>query len=132
MNGYVGSLNQFAERFSKEFTKLAENSFYPNFAIPPSAVATQLGDGTSQLYTWVRSKLGVPTHFGIADDPLYNAKHGLLMEDKKTIGSWVSLIYESVKGPFLDMVMDGLESSYRGPRDSEDFEELCERMKKME
>ncbi|KAI9151872.1 Phenylalanine aminomutase (L-beta-phenylalanine forming) [Paramyrothecium foliicola] len=127
----ISQLNAFIKTFTRVYTDAAEQKYFPNVALQPDAVATQLGDGTAQLYTWIRSKLAVPTHFGISDDPLYNAKRGLPTDGKKTIGSWVSLIYESLKGPCLDMVMSGVESSRRAPRTSQEYEELCEYMERM-
>ncbi|PHH72068.1 hypothetical protein CDD83_5035 [Cordyceps sp. RAO-2017] len=84
------------------------------------------------MYTWVRSRLGVPLHRGIDDDPLYNARKGLPTADKKTIGSWVGMVYESLfQGGFMDMVMDGIDSSREAPRTPEAFERLCQEMKDM-
>lgn len=108
---------------------IAASHFYPNIAVGPAAVAAKLGDGTSQLYTWVRSKLGIPTHCGLDDDPLYSVSRGLEVEGKKSIGSWVSMVYESLKGPMVDMVMEGLDQSRQGPRTKEDFEKLCDELR---
>ncbi|KAM5348701.1 hypothetical protein ACJ41O_008525 [Fusarium nematophilum] len=124
----LSSLAVFRGHFHKTVVDTASSIFYPNMAIRPVDVATKLGDGTSHLYTWVRSKLGVPTQCGIDDDPLYNAQKGLPTDGKKTIGSWVSMVYESLKGELMDMVMDGMETSQAAPRTEEEFEKLCQEL----
>ncbi|KAI8723963.1 hypothetical protein NCS52_00253100 [Fusarium sp. LHS14.1] len=125
LNCPLSCLAVFRAQFHKSVVATASSIFYPNMAIRPVDVTTKLGDGTAPLYTWVRSKLGVPTHCGLDDDPLYNAQKGLPTEDKKTIGSWVSMVYESLKGDLMDMVMEGIESSRAAPRTEEQYEKLC-------
>ncbi|RSM14594.1 hypothetical protein CEP52_001278 [Fusarium oligoseptatum] len=125
LNCPLSCLAVFRAQFHKSVVATASSIFYPNMAIRPVDVATKLGDGTAPLYTWVRSRLGVPTHCGIDDDPLYNAQKGLPTEDKKTIGSWVSMVYESLKSDLMDMVMEGIESSRAAPRTEEQYERLC-------
>ncbi|CAG7979852.1 unnamed protein product [Penicillium salamii] len=88
----------------------ANEMFYPSPTIAPSDVASQLGHGSAQLYSWVRSRLNIPLHCGLRDDPLYNARKGLPTEDKKTIGSRVSAIYESLNGGMMDMVLQNLDT----------------------
>ena len=119
---------EFRKRFHHVLSETASSIFYPNMAIRPADVATQLGDGSAQLYTWVRSKLGVPTQCGIDDDPLYNAQKGLPTENKKTIGSWVSMVYESLRNDLMDMVMDGMDLGRTGPRSADDYEKLCKEL----
>ncbi|KAJ4328198.1 hypothetical protein N0V84_001400 [Fusarium piperis] len=125
LNCPLSCLAVFRAQFHKSVVATASSIFYPNMAMRPVDVATKLGDGTAPLYTWVRSKLGVPTHCGIDDDPLYNAQKGLPTEDKKTIGSWVSMVYESLRSDLMDMVMEGIESSRAAPRTEEQYERLC-------
>lgn len=120
---------EFRKRFHQVVSETAGSIFYPNTAVRPADVATKLGDGTSQLYTWVRTKLGVPTQCGIDDDPLYAAQKGLPTENKKTIGSWVSMVYESLRGDLMDMVMDGMDLGRVGPRSANEFEKLCSELK---
>ncbi|CAI7674274.1 unnamed protein product [Penicillium pancosmium] len=98
----------------KDFQNMIESTanemFYPSPTISPSDVAAQLGHGSAQLYSWVRSTLNIPLHCGLRDDPLYNAREGLPTEDKKTIGSRVSAIYESLSGGgMMDMVLQSLD-----------------------
>ncbi|KAH7161437.1 L-Aspartase-like protein [Dactylonectria macrodidyma] len=125
----ISSLAVFRAAFHKAVVETSSSIFYPNVAIRPVDVAMRLGDGSAQLYTWVRAKLGVPTQCGIDDDPLYNARKGLSTENKKTIGSWVSIVFESLKDNLMDMVMEGIDMSRSGPRTAEEYEELCNVMK---
>ncbi|KAM0282212.1 hypothetical protein ACHAO9_010357 [Fusarium lateritium] len=121
----ISSLAEFHGELQKSVVETASSVFYPNMAIRPMDVATKLGDGSAPLYTWVRSRLGVPTQCGIDDDPLYNAQKGLPTENKKTIGSWVSMVYESLKGGMMDIVMEGFGTNRSAPRTKEQYETLC-------
>ncbi|KPM42541.1 Phenylalanine ammonia-lyase [Neonectria ditissima] len=128
----ISSLAVFRATLQNAIVDTSSSIFYPNMAIRPVDVATKLGDGPAQLYTWVRSKLGVPTQCGIDDDPLYNAQKGLPTKGKMTIGSWVSIVYESLRADLMDMVMEGMETSRSAPRTPEEFDELCKAMKEKE
>lgn len=125
----VSQLAAFRKHFEAVVSKAAASCFGHCGLLPTSAVAARLGSGGARLYTWLRSRLGVPLHRGIDDDPLYNARKGLPTEDKKTIGSWVTIVYESILGGgLLDMAMDGIESSHEAPRIADEFESLCREM----
>lgn len=56
-----------------------------------------LGRGSRAVYRTVRHTLGVPVHLGFQEHPtaVSDSLHG---RDKKTIGSWISIIYEAVRG----------------------------------
>ncbi|KAL4729040.1 hypothetical protein ACLX1H_003448 [Fusarium chlamydosporum] len=125
----ISSLAVFRGQFHKSLVEVASSIFYPNMAVRPIDVVTKLGDGTASLYVWVRSKLGVPTQCGIDDDPLYNMQKGLSTEGKKTIGSWVSVVYESLKDDMMDVVMEGVATDRLGPRTEEQYEILCQSLK---
>jgi phenylalanine ammonia-lyase len=106
----VADIIAFKKSFQSIVSEAAEGMFYPGPVIPTEEVAAQLGQGSAQLYNWVRSTLNVPLHRGLKDDPLYNAQKGLPTEGKKSVGSWVSTVYESLlKGGMMEMVMDGLD-----------------------
>ncbi|KAJ5664368.1 phenylalanine ammonia-lyase [Penicillium longicatenatum] len=112
----VSMLAAFKKRFRAAFQRTADAMFYPSPTITPAEVATKLGDGSAQLYTWVRSKLNIPLHCGLKDDPLYNARQGLPTDDKKTIGSRVTAVYENlVRGEMMDMVLTGLDTGRSFP-----------------
>ncbi|KAF9892677.1 hypothetical protein FE257_001079 [Aspergillus nanangensis] len=58
--------------------------------------AEMLGVGSKILYTTVRETLGVPFHRGFIEHPTgYDTE--LDGRAKKTVGSWVSIIYESLR-----------------------------------
>jgi phenylalanine ammonia-lyase len=126
----IAELIAFKKHFEKVLSDTAEGMFHPSTTISPAEVAMQLGDGTALLFTWVRSKLNIPLHCGITDDPLYNARQGRPTENKRTIGTWVSMIYESLlKGGMMEMVMDRLDSPQGASGPVQSFEELCIAMK---
>ncbi|KAJ5604860.1 hypothetical protein N7510_010014 [Penicillium lagena] len=105
----VSMIIAFKKHFQSVVSSTAEAMFYPSPTISPEEVATQLGRGTAQLYRWVRSKLNIPINCGLQDDPLYNAQKCLPIKGKKSIGSSVSIIYESLlKGEMMDMILEGL------------------------
>lgn len=124
----VAQLAGLRKHFSSVLTTTAESVLYPNLAVTPDVSAVQMGDGTAPLYAWVRSRLGVPTHCGLDDDPLYNARHGRPTGDKKTIGSWVGMVYESLRGGMMDLVMEGAEGAWKAPRSSGEYEALVRTM----
>lgn len=105
------ALLTFKQRFEEALSATAKQMFYPSPTISSTEVAAQLGDGSAQIYSWIRAKLNIPLHCGIQDDPLYNAKEGITGGNKKTIGSWVSMIYESLlEGGMMDMLLEGLDN----------------------
>lgn len=128
----VSQLAAFKTHFESILSKAAASNFGHCFLLPTDAVAARLGNGSARLYTWLRSKLGVPLHRGVDDDPLYNARKGLPTDNKKTVGSWVTIVYESIlTGGLMDMAMDGIESSLEAPRTLGEFESLCREMADM-
>ncbi|PYH45585.1 phenylalanine ammonia-lyase [Aspergillus saccharolyticus JOP 1030-1] len=58
--------------------------------------AELLGVGAKALYTLVREQLRVPFHQGFVEHPVAGSTE-LDGREKKTVGSWVSLIYEAVR-----------------------------------
>jgi phenylalanine ammonia-lyase len=67
-----------------------------------------LGQASKKIYSFVRQDLGVPFHRGLVEQPT----PGDTMLDrrpKKTIGSWVRIIYESLRdGRLYEKLMDAL------------------------
>jgi phenylalanine ammonia-lyase len=107
-NCSVSTIIAFKKHFQSFVYSTAEAMFYPSPTISPDEVVAQLGGGTAQLYTWVRSKLNVLMNCGLHDDPLYNAQKGLPTKGKRSIGSSVSTIYESLlEGEMMDMILEG-------------------------
>ncbi|EIT78629.1 phenylalanine and histidine ammonia-lyase [Aspergillus oryzae 100-8] len=65
-----------------------------------------LGAGAKILYRTVRQELNVPFHLGFVEHPTVN-NETLNGRSKKTIGSWISIIYEAIRdgrlmGPFME------------------------------
>lgn len=72
-----------------------------------------LGEGPKALYLAVRRDLGVPFHRGLVDHPTVKEESVTSLEarEKKTIGSWVSVIYEATrKGKFQNLVGNLLQA----------------------
>ncbi|KAF2466548.1 phenylalanine ammonia-lyase [Lindgomyces ingoldianus] len=83
-----------------------------------------LGRASKQLYTFVRKDLRVPMHRGVADHPvsapsvpgipIVNGEGGGDEWRKKTVGHWVSVIHEAIKGgKIMDVVVGILEEGAR-------------------
>lgn len=83
-----------------------------------------LGVGSRILYKTVRETLGVPLHLGLSEHPTVNddTLHG---RSKKTIGSWISKIYEAIRtgritGPLMIALRDNVSKDFNfsGHRDA--------------
>lgn len=73
-----------------------------------------LGEGTKIMYNFLRDQLGVPMHRGLVEQPVAGAADGNMIDGrpKKTIGSWVSLVYEAVRtGSFSDVMLEFVRAS---------------------
>jgi hypothetical protein len=73
--------------------------------------AEYLGDGTKEVYNFVRKTLDIPVHRGLQDHPV---NHGVIAADsngeihpgKETVGSRVSKIYHAIRnGCFAQRIM---------------------------
>ncbi|KAL4812352.1 L-Aspartase-like protein [Aspergillus spinulosporus] len=58
--------------------------------------ADHLGEGAKALYEMVRQELGIPFHQGFVEHPT-TGDETLNGRTKKTIGSWISIIYEAIR-----------------------------------
>ena len=70
-----------------------------------------LGTGSKVLYKTVRQALGVPFHLGFIEHPTAESDtlHG---RSKKTIGSWISVIYEAIRtGQVISPLMEVLQTN---------------------
>ncbi|ERF71075.1 hypothetical protein EPUS_09199 [Endocarpon pusillum Z07020] len=56
-----------------------------------------LSHATRKMYLYVRQTLGVPIHQGLIDHPTPTADCAASGSTKKTIGSWISIIYEALR-----------------------------------
>lgn len=67
-----------------------------------------LGQASKNMYAFVREELGVPFHQGLVEHP---TPGDVILDGrpKKTIGSWVGIIYESLRdGRLYDKLMEAL------------------------
>ncbi|KAB2570676.1 Phenylalanine/tyrosine ammonia-lyase [Lasiodiplodia theobromae] len=63
-----------------------------------------LGQASRKVYRFVRVELGVPFHRGLMDCPEYGVRNGVAGGDgrqRKTVGSWISIIYEALRAGLL-------------------------------
>jgi phenylalanine ammonia-lyase len=83
-----------------------------------------LGTGSKILYQTVRRQLGVPFHQGFVEHP--TAQNDTLGgRRKKTVGSWISIIYEAIRdGRLMDPLMASLQGRVAGDSDSEAVDTL--------
>ncbi|KAI0008560.1 phenylalanine ammonia-lyase [Xylariaceae sp. FL0662B] len=77
-----------------------------------------LGKGSRALYQFVRQDLGVPFHQGFIEHPTIKVDT-LNGRPKKTIGSWISIIHDAIKGgslyaPLIAVAADGLLATKNG------------------
>ncbi|PMD36868.1 phenylalanine ammonia-lyase [Hyaloscypha variabilis F] len=71
-----------------------------------------LGEASEKIYTFVRGELGVPFHRGLIEHPTPGDEM-LDGRPKKTIGSWVGIIYESLRdGRLYDKLMEVLAGAF--------------------
>lgn len=66
----------------------------------------------------MREELGVPSHRGLVEHPVPGGNEGKMISgrEKKTIGTWVGIIYESLRGGklggvFMEALVEGLDVS---------------------
>ncbi|KAF4502390.1 phenylalanine ammonia-lyase [Fusarium agapanthi] len=68
-----------------------------------------LGHASLRLYSFVREELGVPFHQGLVEHPGRSVGGKISGREKRTIGSWVSIIYTALKndqvwGPLVEAI----------------------------
>ena len=74
--------------------------------------AEHLGHASKRIYLFVRKTLGVPFHQGLQDHPSSKEPVSADGSKKRTIGSWVSVIYESLRsGQLHKPLMDCLSEA---------------------
>lgn len=97
-----------------EHDMLAAYQGYRERFFKQPTTAKYLGLGARALYEFVRGPLGVPMHRGLIEHPSPEDGDGNMLDGraKKTIGSWVSIIYEAIcDGRVFDSVMNCVEAS---------------------
>ena len=79
------------------------NETFKSFVADPHTVYL-LGNGSRVLYQFVRRGLGVPFHQALVEHPTIENDE-LDGRPKKTVGGWISIIYDNIKS---DLLYDGL------------------------
>jgi phenylalanine ammonia-lyase len=70
-----------------------------------------LGQASKKVYKFVRGGLGVPFHRGLVEHPVLGGIESNMISgrEKKTIGSWVGIIHDSLRdGRLGGVVMETL------------------------
>lgn len=110
--GKIADVIQWKEETSKELYAVWNKTFDAFRAEPHTPKV--LGKGAKVLYEYVRHELGVPFHQGYVEHPTIKADK-LNGRDKKTVGSWISIIHDAIKegslyGPLIALAAEGLVS----------------------
>lgn len=96
----IVSIENVAE-ISKAFEALILDSYlvHRDTFLRKPTTPEYLGQGTKAIYLFVGEKLGVPLHRGLIEHPVSGDTGGNKIDGrpKKTIGSWVSIIYGAVR-----------------------------------
>ena len=93
--GAVGDIYGPMEDWRNEMISALQEKFIDlraSFSVTPSTPEF-LGQASRRMYTFVRKELKVPFHRGLVDHPS-GLDDG---SEKKTIGSWISIIYEALR-----------------------------------
>jgi phenylalanine ammonia-lyase len=104
MDGYGFELFEAVDRCTKTLSETVRSFFDSTrqemFEQHIEITTAYLGQGSAELYTFVRKDLGVPFHRGLIDDPTYVLLGGPIVPytqgQKKTIGSHISTVYEAI------------------------------------
>lgn len=85
--------------FQERISSLSETTFnnMRNGFFKEQNTASFLGSASRSLYTFVRANLGVPFHQGLVEHPGRDIGVSINGRPKKTIGSWISVIYGAIR-----------------------------------
>ncbi|GME49199.1 Phenylalanine ammonia-lyase protein [Neofusicoccum parvum] len=98
---------ELAEVLREAYARIRDRMFAEHTAITPA----YLGLAARKMYVFVRGELGVPFHRGLADCPEF-AAGGESSRERRTIGSWISVVYEALRAGLLHRpVMEALEGN---------------------
>lgn len=104
-------------RWQSEATAMMKKVYDETHAsfVEKQHTADLLGAGSNVLYRTVRQDLGVPFHLGFVEHPTAECD-SLNGRDKKTVGSWISIIYEALRdGRLQDRLMTMLKAGLQRP-----------------
>jgi phenylalanine ammonia-lyase len=86
-------------------------------ALSMSQTEKYLGGASKILYQFVRHELQVPFHSGRAEHP--TVKEGFkLNRERKTIGSWISIIYQAIRGGQITSTLAQLADCFHHCREA--------------
>ncbi|OAP60694.1 phenylalanine ammonia-lyase [Fonsecaea erecta] len=112
--GHQGSHQERFAREHKAWVDKLQKVMYDAFLLHRASffdrpsTAEYLGQGTKALYRFVREDLGVPFHRGHVEDAV--VRDSMADRPVKTIGSWISVIYEAVRdGRLYTSVMEAMQ-----------------------
>jgi phenylalanine ammonia-lyase len=93
----VATIESVQKRICLEAQSLYETARSRTFSGELNAEAS-LGSASKSLYRFVRRDLNVPFHCGLLEHPTIDSKTpGVPQRPRKTIGSWISIIYEAIR-----------------------------------
>ncbi|RYP35289.1 hypothetical protein DL767_003877 [Monosporascus sp. MG133] len=90
----IGAIQSWKRAFMPRLAA-AYQSAYESFQRSPNT-AEYIGVGANALYNFVRHELQVPFHLGVTDHPVGFKDYGDANRTRRTVGSWVSIIYEAI------------------------------------
>lgn len=107
----IRTIEEIQKRICQEAGTLFETLRQRTFSGEFNAEAS-LGAGSRPLYQFVRRELNVPFHCGVVEHPTIDeAEPGVPRRARKTIGSWISIIYEAIRDGRIRGALSGVLQS---------------------
>lgn len=115
----ISAINSVQKRICEEGQSLFEATRNRTYSGDLNAESS-LGPASKALYSFVRRDLGVPFHCGIWEHPTTDAQAaaGMPQRPRKTIGSWISIIYESIRDGRIRQPLRADQCGANGSSDS--------------
>lgn len=101
----VASVDAFAAQISTDAVSLFDsmrNSFFNK-----QDTTAYLGFRARNLYRFIRGELKVPFHRGLVEHPTVENGNNKPQRERKTIGSWISIIYAAIRGGRMQVCLAG-------------------------
>ncbi|KIW08690.1 phenylalanine ammonia-lyase [Verruconis gallopava] len=113
---FFEAIETWTNRLSDTLQSLYESSRQEMFQRHVEITPTYLGQGSGELYRFVRGELDIPFHRGLVDCPTFvqpeEQTPQLTTRPKKTIGSHISKVYEAItSGTIHASVMAAVEAN---------------------
>lgn len=107
----LATIEMIQKRICQEAGTLFETLRQRTFSGELNAEAS-LGAGTRPLYQFVRRQLDVPFHCGVVEHPTIDeTEPGVPRRARKTIGSWISIVYEAIRDGRIRGALSGVLQS---------------------